>query len=427
MLTLQWLDHPETLEPDQAQRWHTLQVRGIPLQRPVLIRFSLAQASMLERQRSLLRGLSRLLVRMASVRQLPAPKLARLQAPDAATQLLEVVLADGHTPVAMQPRWQRLLCAGERSWILPLLPARPLTAWQTLPEPLQKLNIAFWNGRELEDLALTVLARAGVSDLDRRVFISYRRADTEPMAQQLFDALSRRNVSVFLDTVSVEPAVDFQARLFEQLADHSMVVVLHSPTFSQSTWARQEVEYALAHRLSLLIVRLPGLAAGDVLQVSRRGDQLDLQVDDLRAPARARPAALKAAGLTRLVTTILQVHDVELIRRLEGIRRRSLMALRRHGLSVQPGLAGAAIHVQGAATGFSLLPTVRPPDVGDLHAASTGDPASHAPLRIVVGHAANLPAERRALMDWAVDGRNVQYCDVAMLDTLLRQINGSTP
>jgi len=427
MLTLQWLDHPEAPESDPAQRWNTLQVRGIPLQRPVLIRLSLAQASMLERQRSLLQGLSRLLVRMASLRQRPAPKLARLQAPDAATQLLEVVLADGHAPVAMQPRWQSLLSAGERAWILPLLPARPLTAWQTLPEPLQKLNIAFWHGSDLEDLALTVLARAGVSDLDRRVFISYRRADTEPMAQQLFEALSRRNVSVFLDTVSVEPAVDFQARLFEQLADHSMVVVLHSSTFSHSTWARQEVEYALAHRLSLMIVRLPGLAAGDVLRVSRRGDQMDLQADDLRAVAPGRPAALKASGLKRLVNTILRVHDVEMIRRLKGIRRRSQMALRRHGLSVQPGRAGAAIHVQGAATGFSLLPTVRPPDVVDLHAASTGDSASHAPLRIVVGHAANLPAERRALMDWAVDGRNVQYCDVAMLDTVIAQLNGSTP
>lgn len=427
MVTLQWLEQPEPLEPDPTQRWHTLQVRGVPLQRPVLIRLSLAQASMLERQRSLLQGLLQLLARMASASQLPAPKLARLQAPDGATQLLEVVLADGHTPVDMQPRWRSLLSAGERGWILPLLPARPLTAWQTLPEPLQKLNIAFWRGKELNDLALTVLARAGVSDLDRRVFISYRRADTEPMAQQLFDALSRRNVSVFLDTVSVEPAVDFQARLFEQLADHSMVVVLHSPTFSQSTWARQEVEYALAHRLSLLIVRMPGLAADDVLRVSRRGDQLDLQADDLRASARGRPAALKVSGLNRLVTTILRVHDVELIRRLKGIRRRSHRAVRRHGFTVQPGRAGAAIHVQGAASDFSLLPTVRPPDVVDLHSASIRDSASHAPLRIVVGHAANLPAERRALMDWAVDGRNVQYCDVAMLDTLLSQINGSTP
>ncbi|MFM9110820.1 MAG: toll/interleukin-1 receptor domain-containing protein, partial [Prochlorococcaceae cyanobacterium] len=292
---------------------------------------------------------------------------------------------------------------------------------------LQKLNIAFWRGKTMANLALTVLARAGVSDLDRRLFISYRRADTEPMAQQLFDALSRRTVSVVLDTVSVEPAVDFQARLLEQLADKSMVLVLHSPTFSQSFWAKQEVDYAIAHRLSLLIVRLPDLPASDVLRVSRRGDQLDLEAADLRAVAPGRPAALSARGLTRLVNTIMEVHDVELIRRAKSIRRRSLAAVRRHGLTASQAPAGQAIHLQGTAPSVSLLPTVRPPDVVDLHAASTADPASHGDIRIVVGHAANLPAERRAQMDWALAGRNVRYCDVTMLTSLLTELNGSTP
>jgi hypothetical protein len=94
-----------------------------------------------------------------------------------------------------------------------------------------------------------------VSSLDRRVFISYRRIDAQPMANQLFAALSRLNYSVFLDTVSTHPGLDFQNQLFEHLAEKSMVVVLQSVRFHESLWAMAEVEFALRHDLSLLILR----------------------------------------------------------------------------------------------------------------------------------------------------------------------------
>ena len=58
-----------------------------------------------------------------------------------------------------------------------------------------------------------ILARAGVTSVDRRVFISYRRVETEPIAGQLFESLTRLNFGVFLDTVSVDPGVKSLASL----------------------------------------------------------------------------------------------------------------------------------------------------------------------------------------------------------------------
>ena len=42
--------------------------------------------------------------------------------------------------------------------------------------------------------------------------------------------------------------------------------------------------------------------------------------------------------------------------------------------------------------------------------------------RIVVGHTGSLPANRRHQIDWAIQGRNVSYCDVTMLDALCETI-----
>lgn len=431
MLILQWLDQPEPEPPDPTAPapppalWQTLEVGAIPLRRPVLIRLVPARGAVVPRLRRLLDQLRHLLATMACG-PLAQPCLEPLRPPLDAANLLEVVLADGQTAVALQPRWEQTLARAERGWVLPILPAAPASAWKSLPPILQQRNIAFWHGEEMEELALTLLARAGVTDLDRRVFISYRRLDTAPMAQQLFDALSRRNISVFLDTVSVEPGVDFQSRLFEQLADKSMVVVLQSPQFSQSAWARKEVEYAIANALSLLIVRLPGLADGDLLPGIGAGDQLDLQDADLRANPSGEPVALNDPALKRLVETILRLHDLQLVARLGSMRRRTLEALERHGQ--QPGLSGldAAIHL-GSPPRWSLVPTSRPPGIAELHAASRCADPGHGPQRIVVGHAGCLPVERRQQMDWAIEGRNVQYCDVTMLDTLITTLRLDQP
>jgi len=69
-----------------------------------------------------------------------------------------------------------------------------------------------------------VLAAAGLTPESRRLFISYRRLETEPLAEHLFEAFNRA-VLVFSWTALWSPCVDFQRRLDQELGDKAMVLV----------------------------------------------------------------------------------------------------------------------------------------------------------------------------------------------------------
>jgi hypothetical protein len=241
------------------------------------------------------------------------------------------------------------------------------------------------------------------------------------MADQLFDALSRLNYSVYLDTVSTHPGLDFQNQLFEHLADKSMVVVLQSASFQESRWAMAEVEFALRHGLSLMILRLPD--AKDSLSGCRAGDQLMLERGDLD-PTQGPPFALTPNALDRVLDRINQVHDMELVARRVDMRQRTLVALQRQGLFPLPHSGDVCLHIADALgqARFSLVPADRPPGFCELYEASTRTTDRHGDQRVVVGNTGSLPAGRRRQMDWAIQGRNVRYCDVTMLDGLCQTI-----
>ena len=416
MLTLQWQDQPG------AQLWQTLHTASPLANRPVVIHLGLSSAAVGEALQRLVNRIRELLEMMgAPATALPLPEALSSGPTDAFR--LEAILGDGVTPVAAEPRLlQAAASLLDTVWALPLLPAEPANAASnTLPPELRRQHTAFWHGDAIEELALTVLARAGVTSLDRRVFISYRRVDTKPMADQLFDALSRLNYSVYLDTVSTHPGLDFQNQLFEHLADKSMVVVLQSASFQESRWAMAEVEFALRHGLSLMILRLPD--AKDSLSGCRAGDQLMLERGDLD-PTQGPPFALTPNALDRVLDRINQVHDMELVARRVDMRQRTLVALQRQGLFPLPHSGDVCLHIADALgqARFSLVPADRPPGFCELYEASTRTTDRHGDQRVVVGNTGSLPAGRRRQMDWAIQGRNVRYCDVTMLDELCQSI-----
>jgi len=416
MLTLQWQDRPG------AQQWQTLSTTSPLANRSVVIHLGLSSPRVADAMERLVGRILELLERMgAPATDDPVPEPLRSDGSDCFR--LEAILGDGVTPVPPEPRLLEAAASLlDTVWALPLLPAEPADAASTtLPPQLRRQHTAFWQGDAIEDMALTVLARAGVTSLDRRLFISYRRSDTQPMAGQLFDALGRLNYSVYLDTVSNHPGLDFQNQLFEHLADKSMVVVLQSARFQDSRWTMAEVEFALRHDLSLLILRLPD--AKDPLSGCRAGDQLLLQSDDLE-PGQSPPFALTQAALRRVVHRINMAHDLEVVARRVAMRERTMAALQRQGLNPLPHSEDACLHIADGLgqPRFSLVAADRPPGFQDLYDASTRTSVRHGALRIVVGHTGSIPAGRRQQIDWAIQGRNVRYCDVTMLDELCEMI-----
>jgi hypothetical protein len=346
---------------------------------------------------------------------------------------LHVVVCKGSHKVSLEPAV--LLAADKshnRTWILPVLNrADAHNVAGVLGEEVGKRNVAFWQ-ESICELPLTLLARAGVTTLDRRAFISYRRNDTSPLADQLFDALTRRNFQVFLDRVSVDPGADFQAALFAQLSHKSLVVLLNSKNFPNSRWTMDEIRFARERRLSLIILRLPDAAdnLGATASEELLLDDNDLMRVDVPGFS-TQQAMLKPTALGELVERLIFQHDKELIGRLRDLKLRVLEAVEfagakassRGGNTVKsiPSKHDSTVTVEirdGNVRRYTIYPSAYPPDVPELYdAANSGRPIAE--KRLVVGHVASMLPLRTSQLDWVVNGRNVGYHDIDAISLLL--------
>ena len=88
--------------------------------------------------------------------------------------------------------------------------------------------------------------------ISRRIFISYKRDESSPVAIQLFEQLEKSGFDVFLDTHSVRPSEPFQDELWHRLADTDVVVLLNTPGFLKSNWTTQELAKANAMSIGIL-------------------------------------------------------------------------------------------------------------------------------------------------------------------------------
>lgn len=438
MLTVQCRLHP------RATAWQTLECGGMAISGPALIQISSPLEGMTERLQGLLDAILHVLrvVQGPDTATGPCPAAMvdpgqwRGQAGHGDGHQLAVVLGDGvlgdgeqgeagQPTISIEPPVRWCLDHPERAWVLPVLPAGLPGATNTLPARLQALNVCFWSAdlpeaEADEELALTVLARAGITSLDRRVFISYRRQDTEAMAVQLFQRLSQRNYSVFLDTVSIQPGVDFQQQLFEHLADKTMVVMLESATFFASHWTQQELSYALRNDLSLLVVRLPEVGAGHPLVQVRAGDVLSLEAAELQPSSDIQGHALSPPGLDRVVRLIHRIHDQQMMARVAQVGGRIAAALKARGLDHHPSPDEGSLDLPHSPAGpITLVPAGRPPGLADLHDAATRQRRRQAAKQVVIGRTAGIAADRQSQLDWAIAERSVRYCDVEMIDSLL--------
>jgi hypothetical protein len=417
MITIQW-------KAELNDFWWTIKVVEVPVSRPVKIHIDCNTSEIKCMMEKLIDEIIDLMERMGG-KALPHPELSEMINADKSENLLEVIVCDGTSEVALEERIKNALKQQERTWVLPLMPSPPAGSPNTLPPDLMKQNIAFWQLDSIEELALTVLARAGVTSLDRRVFISYRRNETESMANQIFDALTELNFSVFLDTVSIDPGVEFQARLFEQIADKSMIVLLHSENFSQSPWTTAEVNYAINNDISVLIFRLPNVPKSNVIYGCRAGDQILLKETDIEKDEQGKTYRFTDKALDDVLKNVVMTHDMEMISRLTSMRQRTVEALNRKKVDFLQSSHDFSLIAKCISTGktYSFLPASRPPGITDIFEASTRITDDIGDSRIVVGRCSCINDERIQQMEWVVEGRNVAFCDIFMLDTLLDRIN----
>lgn len=97
-----------------------------------------------------------------------------------------------------------------------------------IPPQLRHVNaiVLGTNDEGITRLVTLVLETFRLLRRERRLFISYKRTGSQPLADRLYDALDARGFDVFIDVRSVPPAADFQSQLWHRMSDSDVVVLI---------------------------------------------------------------------------------------------------------------------------------------------------------------------------------------------------------
>ena len=176
----------------------------------------------------------------------------------------------------------------------------------------------------------------------RKVFISYRRVDSAPVANQLFDRFIGLGYETFLDDASIDRGVDFQRELKWWLNDADLLIVLFSPNFPQSKWCMEEIAFAQARGIGILAVEWPkqplgkgasvqssgvrGFSAPGVLDGTTPDQRIQLAPGDFsragKTPGRERSFVgreLTEAGRERIVASCTRQRTIAIRQRLDNL------------------------------------------------------------------------------------------------------------
>jgi hypothetical protein len=143
--------------------------------------------------------------------------------------------------------------------VLPVIDNGP--AAKFLPKAVGKIN-AFKkqdSGRKawVDSLVDESLSMAWLKRRTRKVFISYRRIDSAPIANQLFARFNELGYEVFLDDASIKRGADFQRELKWWLNDADLLLALHSPRLTESKWCVEELAFAQTNFIGIAALEWP--------------------------------------------------------------------------------------------------------------------------------------------------------------------------
>ena len=124
------------------------------------------------------------------------------------------------------------------------------------PDILQTINGAALDGpKSIVHIKNYVLTFFGFIEGNRKVFISYKRTDCQELARQLYDAFSHAKFIPFLDAYTIEPGVDFQSHLLQELSDSEIMIFINTTDYGKSQWCIKELEKASQMSVGIVEVR----------------------------------------------------------------------------------------------------------------------------------------------------------------------------
>lgn len=279
---------------------------------------------------------------------------------------------------------------------------------ESVPDSVSRFNAFEWSGPDSDRLlAREVLEQLDIEVRERRVFISHRRSDGLAVAEQLHDALTHVRFDPFIDRFAIQPGQDVQARIADALEAFAFLLVLETPDAHVSDWVFDEVDYALAHAMGVLIVRWPGdpePVPGSVGLPRLQLDEAELVSDG------SSQILLSDAALDRVVREAEVAHARGLVR-----RRRMLVGSVQQAAEASGGrcvtLKDWTVDVRTASRRTIVAVAPRLPETEDLHRLDRAREAIDAGAAAVLIHAArHLDADRESHLQWAMGDRNLELC-----------------
>lgn len=244
--------------------------------------------------------------------------------------------------------------------VLPIVSSKALIE-KEIPQSLKAFNAIDYGESGPIRVATVLLELLSLLPRQRRVFLSYRRDEAESVATQLYSELSARSFDVFLDTHSIAPAEIFQDRLWHQLCDSDVLMMLDTETYFDSRWTSAEYGRAQAKGIPILQVLWPSKIA------SRRTDTATrVKIDD----SEMENGVLESDAVARICV------QLEILRSKGHATRRLLMnsTIRRSIETIGGNVAGVGMHgrlMANLADGreIAIYPSLGVPTSESIHRA----------------------------------------------------------
>jgi hypothetical protein len=254
--------------------------------------------------------------------------------------------------------------------VLPVVPDPP--AAQFLPKSLAPINAfitGFFGKVWPECLTDETLSMMWLHRRTPKVFISYKRTDSAPIAAQLYDRLNHLGYETFFDEASVQRGADFQRELKWWLNDADLLIVLASPRFPQSKWCMEEVTFCQQRFIGVATVEWPDAIYKGRLQFADLGRNVQRPIIVKRATA-DQAMRLKPGDFVkkRVRGRVVPLHERELTK--EALGRVLALCARQRTIGIQQRLDDLIPLAQRLLPGAT--PVVGTMSPGDLAWRDTG-------------------------------------------------------
>lgn len=276
-----------------------------------------------------------------------------------------------------------------------------------IPEEVSEFNGFEWSGSNpARQLARMVLEQLNIEERDRRVFISHRRTDGLAAAEQLHDQLTHRKFKPFIDRFSIEPGEEVQEKIADVLEDFAFLLLLETPDAHASEWVYDEVDYALAHVMGILIVQWPGKP--EQVPGSAGLPRLVLEPTDIIRDSHGYDVFTRSA-IEKITYEVEAAHARAIVRRRNILLRGVQDSAKDQGASCVP-LKDWALDITGSNGKHSIVcVTPRLPTCGDLqHLDETREQIDASASAQLIHTARHLSELKRKHLEWVAGERRLE-------------------